>query len=220
MAPKARKRSLSITRPRRNAARIAQERTKSGARRPSSPRQTNGKAAGRATRVRQREANPKVRQGRFLLLIAFMAALGFTTVYLGDAALRAFAHLDSSGQGASLWHKVVNRLLDRDIPGLKPSEPPAKPKAPTRNAVAPKTRAPMTGRAAPTPTGPHRAPAAPLEKLPKVAVPETPRAELAAPSPSAYAESTGAANLRRGQDAAAARERRMRALLDKVGVER
>ncbi|MFZ9887563.1 MAG: hypothetical protein ACO3JL_08675 [Myxococcota bacterium] len=219
MALKAQKRSISTTRPRRNAAHIAQERTKPSGRRQSPPRQSGGKSAGRATRVRQREANPKVRKGRFFLLIAFMAALGFTTVYLGDAALRTFAHLDSGSHGASLWHKVVDRLLDRDIPGLKPTAPPSKPQTPTRKPAVPKPRAPLAERAQPAPAK-VQAPAAALERLPKVTVPETPRAELAAPPPSAYAEATGGTSARRGQDAAAARAQRMRALLDKVGVER
>lgn len=232
MAPKAQKRSLKTTRPRRNAARIAQERARRAPKRASAGRRddessahkrlvTTGrgqkKVPGRATRVRRREERTEVRRGRFLLLVAFMSLLGFTTVYLGDTALST---IQSLGQdGSKLWDKIVDRLLDRDIPLVdKPQpkvEPKPKPKATTK-AKSLEQRPPL----------PQKQPAEPrIEKLPKAPVPSTPRAELPAPSPVEYAKETGAAPTRKAPprseaDAAKERAARIEAILEKVGVDR
>lgn len=232
MAPKAQKRSLRTTRPRRNAARIAQERarrsTGRGAggrdnerstekRRVTTGRGNKKKVPGRATRVRRREARTEVRRGRFLILVAFMAVLGFTTVYLGEAALST---IQSLGQdGGKLWDKVVDRLLDRDIPvgkkpaATKPDAAKAKPRAAPK-AKALEQRPPLPQR---------KPPEVRVEKLPKAPVPSTPRAERPAPSPVEYARETGAkapATTRSEADASRERAARIEAILEKVGVER
>lgn len=222
MAPKAQKRTLRTTRPRRNAARIAQERTgRSGGKRPSAGRSGKsadkkaGKEPGRATRVRRREARTEVRRGRFLLLVGFMSVLGFTTVYLGEAALNTFQGLEVDGKATSLWDKIVDRLLDRDIP-LVNQPAPKKPTPEKAKKAAAKTLVTK-------PALPEKKPAVvKIAKLPKASIPTTPRAELPAPSAVAYAKETSAGaptTAEREKTAAASRAARMEALLQKVGVD-
>jgi hypothetical protein len=224
MAPKAQKRSLKTTRPRRNAARIAQERARRSPKRASSGRDDddstgkrlvttgrgNKKVPGRATRVRRREERTEVKRGRFLLLVGFMSLLGFTTVYLGETALGTVQSLGQDGE--ALWDKIVDRLLDRDIPLVE--QPAARaPSAPAPKPKGLEQRPPLPQRAAPVVR---------VEKLPKAPVPKTPRAELPAPSPVEYAREVGAApaSPRSDEDAAKERAARIEALLEKVGVER
>lgn len=225
MAPKAQKRSLKTTRPRRNAARIAQERARRSPKRASAGRDDddggkkrlvttgrgNKKVPGRATRVRRREERTEVRRGRFLLLVGFMSLLGFTTVYLGEAALNTIQGLGQDGE--KLWDKVVDRLLDRDIPLVeKPAAP--KPSAGKARAKALEQRPPLPEK--------KKAPEIRVEKLPKAPVPSTPRAELPAPSPTEYARAvtTAPAPVKSEEDAARERAARIEAILEKVGVER
>jgi hypothetical protein len=220
MARKAQPRARSTTRPRRSSARIAQDRAGRGTER--APRKSSaaaapkkaGKGAGRGTLLRRREARPEVRRGRFLLLVGFMAALGFTTVYLGDLAYTAITKLDVDGQGSTLWSKLVDRMLDRDIPT---SERPAKALSPAvTKPPAPVQRAPVVEVKALPP-----APKPKLEPLPRVALPKTPRADLPAPSPDEYARTLKEApRLATREEAKEASRRRLDAILEKVGVDR
>lgn len=226
MAPKAQKRSLKTTRPRRNAARIAQERARRAPKRASAGRDddstskrlvTTGrgnkklpkKQPGRATRVRRREERTEVRRGRFLLLVGFMSLLGFTTVYLGESALETVQGLGQDGE--ALWDKVVDRLLDRDIPLVEPPAARAAPAKPKPKGL--EQRPPLPQRTAPVVR---------VEKLPSAPVPKTPRAELPAPSPVEYARAVAERPASPPSEADAAKERaaRIEALLEKVGVER
>ncbi len=240
MTPKAHKRTLKTTRPRRSAARIAQGRApkrasagrdddstgnkkrvkgnaKSSASSTSRGRSGNKKKApGRATRVKRREQRTEVRRGRFLLLVGFMSALGFATVYLGDAALGTIESLGKEGQTTSLWEKIVDRLLDRDIPVVEKPTPKkqvkkvpaaARPKALEKRPALPQKTAPVIK----------------VEHLPRAPVPSTPRAELPAPSPVEYARKASADPRPSQPDAkavAAERAARIEALLESVGVER
>lgn len=234
MAPKAQKRSLKTTRPRRNAARIAQERARKAPKRASAGRDdersgskrlvTTGrgnkklprKTPGRATRVRRREERTEVRRGRFLLLVGFMSVLGFTTVYLGETALETVQGLGEDGE--ALFDKIVDRLLDRDIPLV---DTPKK-RAPSKRAAS---RGKGLEQRPPLPQAksePKRPPEVRVEKLPSAPVPKTPRAELPAPSPVEYAREVKERPAPALSEADAARERaaRIEALLEKVGVER
>jgi len=151
--------------------------------------------------VRKAEQKPSIRRGRFILLVGVMSLLGFVTVYAGDAALGSFAQLEE--QGTSLWDKLVDRMLDRDIPraGAPAKKKPTPPK---------KVAKPAPKKAVAPPKVVHK-----VESLPQVPVPDTPRAELPPPAPEAYRKvAPPAAAPRLPQNPRA----RIDAILDRVGI--
>lgn len=109
-ASRSRRRAPTLTG--RSSARIAAERARRG----------------RAPTRRRGKAGPS--RARFLCALVGMALLGFFTVYVADGLSRAFAeHRFGEYTAAKLGQKLLDRLLDRDVPRpaaerRRPSEKP------------------------------------------------------------------------------------------------
>lgn len=203
----------------RPAARIASERARSArsgarerppARTPARARGTP-RAGGAASRSRGEAKAPSdwLRAHRRLAgWMLAMAALGFLTVRAVDLVQR----VTESGQlsawsAADLWQKLVDRMLDRDVPrtGVGGAA------APGGGAGAPRTGTASAPRARSRPQSPA---------VPPASSGGAARAELPVTSPERYARESRTLGESRGASAATPRSReRIDAILRKVGAE-
>jgi hypothetical protein len=223
----------SSRQPAKKTNRKTQKKTTKAQPRKSPPRKRPAKRGGtKVRRLKSREREPVVRRGRLVLWLVVMAVFGFGTVYVVDAAFRTLGSIEvSQGEQVSLWDKLVDRMLDRDVPRLVGD----KPSAPKAN-VKPKAEAKPPAANKPAPAEPTPAPRPKVESLPRAEVPKTPRADLPAISPDEYAKSARAAEPgkaerakaepaqaepappRTREEAAEQSRRRIDAILEKVGV--
>lgn len=140
------------------------------------------------------------------LWIVGMGLVGFLTAYTGVGLQRVFAEGKLQAyNAATLIDKLVDRMLDRDVPRTTQSAPASTPPSPRAAAPTP-----------PPPPPPKRATAAPPPK----AEPETPRAELQAEPPERYAKQSRTLREVRNRDGYRDTSRaRIDAILQKVGID-
>lgn len=133
-----------------NSARLAASRRQprpdraEKAKAPSSARPRGGRGSARGAGRAKGEAGPSsflARIFKFVVLLAFMAVLGFSIVLIADVGLTLVGGM-RFGQitFAELLDKVQDRFLDRDLPAPKPK---AAKKAPSTTAA----KAPTSERA-------------------------------------------------------------------------
>lgn len=133
------------------------------------PAKSAGKKGGKGKKV---AVSPFLRLCKLVMLITFMAMLGFGIVLVVDVGLTLMGgiHLGSI-TFAELIDKVEARVFDRDLP-----EPMKKKPAPAAKPKPKAKRSPVVSSSS------SSAPAAVAE------LPETERAELPAPAPADYAK--------------------------------
>lgn len=196
----------------RPAASIAADR----ARRGNATRTRGGQSRGRAAEGRQsksstaarsprrgKTAQESSRKSRAWLWIAGMGLVGFLTVYTGTSLQRVYTEGKLKAyDAATLLDKLVDRMLDRDVPRKDAKAAPAKAAQPqAEKKTAKETQSVRV-----------------IE--PKTKEPETPRAEIKAEAPERYAQQSRSLHEVRQRHAARDNSRaRIDAILQKVGID-
>jgi hypothetical protein len=154
-----------------SAGRIATSRRADRSARAEPPAKKVAASSGRGKGKGRAKSSPAARFFKLMVLLGFMACLGFGIVLVLDVGMTLLGGIHL-GQitFAELVDKVHDRVFDKDLPE------PAKKKA---EAAKPKAKKPASSTSAAS-SAPVAAPAA--------AAPAEPRAELPAPAPSEYAK--------------------------------
>lgn len=196
----------------RPAARIAADR----ARRGTTSRKRTGQSRTRASEGRQgksassarsprrgKSANESGGKSRVWLWLVGMGLVGFLTVYTGTSLQRVFNEGKLKAyDAATLLDKLVDRMLDRDVPRRNAKAAPAK--AATANPQKEAAKKTQSARV----------------DEPAAKVPETPRAEIKAEAPERYAQQSRSLHEVRQRNAARDNSRaRIDAILQKVGLD-